>query len=179
VNPNREPSRKGQAGFTLIELIIATAIGLVVATALVQVILTSVTATNIAFGRIEASSQIRAFETRAYDDFTLSSMPAIGGLGCGNSSANPCTTTPIVLNGLQASNSTSPTPSAVQVTYAWDGAAFLDRSAGGSSTELGTNVTDFSWYEDASSHTVVVQMTVSEPAYSETQTFWFYPRVTP
>jgi prepilin-type N-terminal cleavage/methylation domain-containing protein len=177
MNGRRQPRTSGQAGFTLIELIIASAISLIVASALVEVILTSVTASNIAFGRVEASSQIRTFETRAYDDFALSSMPDIGGLGCGNSSTNPCTTSPIVLNGLQASNSTSPTASPVQITYAWDGATFLDRSVGGSSTELGTTVTGFSWYEDSTTNTVVVQMTVTEPSYSETQTFWFYPRV--
>ena len=165
----------GQGGFTLIELIISLAIGLFVATALTSVVLTSVTASNVAFGRIEASGQIRAFEMRAYDDFASSTLPALN--GCGDMPSDACTTTPIVLNTQQASNSASPTISLVQVTYVWDGSAFLDRQAGGGSAHMGTSVSAFSWYEDSNTNQVVVEMTVTVLSYSESQTFRFYPRV--
>lgn len=166
----------GQAGYTLVELIIALAISVFVATALTSVVFSSAKASNIAIGRIEASSQIRSFEMRAYDDFASSSLPALGG-GCGDQASDPCTTTPIVLDLQQASNSASPTISPVQVTYVWDGSANLDRQVAGNATHLGTSVTAFSWYEDSSTNSVVVQVTVTVLSYSETQTFTFYPRV--
>lgn len=166
---------RAQSGFTLVELIIALAISVVVATALVEIVLTTATASNVAFGRVEASSQIRSFELRAESDFARSSLPSLS--GCGSGPGSPCSTAPIVLTGLQASNSTSPTTSLVTVTYAWDGTANLDRSVGGSSTRLGTSVTSFSWYEDSTTNTVVIEMTVTVLSYSESQSFVFYPRV--
>jgi prepilin-type N-terminal cleavage/methylation domain-containing protein len=170
-----KPRKRGQEGFTLVELIIALAISLFVATALTSVVLSSVRASNIAVGRIEASSEIRAFQMRAYDDIAASSMPTLG--ACGSSQSNPCTTAPIVLKGVRASNSISPTISSATVTYTWDGSANLARQSGGSTTTLGTNVTGFSWYEDSTTNTVVIEMTVTVLSYSESQTFSFYPRL--
>lgn len=171
------PPKGGQAGFTLVELIIALALSVVVATALVQIVLTSARASNTAIGRIEASSQIRSFESRAYDDFARSSMPPVG--ACGTDSSNQCHTAPIVLHGYQASNAASPSISSVQVTYVWDGSAFLDRQTGSASTHLGTSVTGFSWYEDSATNTVVIEITITVLSYSESQAFQFYPRLSP
>jgi hypothetical protein len=81
-----------------------------------------------------------------------------------------------VLIGYQVSNST-PVPATFQVTYTWDkDAGFLDRAvARGSTAHAATDVSAFSWYVDANS-TVVVNMTVTVQAYSQSQTFRFYPR---
>jgi prepilin-type N-terminal cleavage/methylation domain-containing protein len=148
---------QGQGGFTLVELLIASAIGVILLTALTSVVLTSWRGTTIASSRVEASSEIRNFEYFAYDDFAQSATP--NGAGC------PCTTQPVVLNG---------------VNYTWDGTNFLDRTvtSTGVVKHAATNVTAFSWYVDTNS-TVVVEITVTVGAYSESQVFRFFPRVNP
>jgi prepilin-type N-terminal cleavage/methylation domain-containing protein len=160
----------GQAGFTLIEVVISVAIGAILMSALTSVILTSVRASATATSRIDASGQIRNFEFFAYDDFAHSAVPTP--TGCIGTVGSPCTTQAIGLNG--------------PVTYAWDGTAFLDRLVGSNVTHMATNVTGFSWYVDSSlAHpTVVINLTVtiqafSDQPYSESQTLRFYPRVNP
>jgi len=171
-------SASGQGGYTLIELMVASAIGLIVMSGLTSVVLTTWRAGTIATSRIEASGQIRAFEFVAYDDFAHSGVSNLG--SCTKQA--PCTTQPIVLTGTQVNNSGQPVP-AYTVTYTWDGSSFLDRfvAASGTTTHAATNVSALSWYLDGSApnQTVVVTLTVSVQAYSETQTFRFYPRVNP
>jgi prepilin-type N-terminal cleavage/methylation domain-containing protein len=169
----------GQGGYTLVELIIALAIGGLLMTAITSVVLTSVRAANIATSRVEASSQIRSFQTFANDDFARSGTPDGGSCG---TQATPCTTQPVVLTGTQVSNSVQPVGSTVQVTYTWDGSSFVDRQVGtGPSIHAATDVSTFSWYVDKSAAhpTVVVSLTVTVGAYSESQTFRFYPMVNP
>jgi type II secretory pathway pseudopilin PulG len=174
---------KSQGGYTLVELIIASALGLFVMTGLTSVVLTTWRAGTTATSRIEASSQIRNFQFAAYDDFALANLPTPS--GCAATAASPCTT-PIVLQGVQASNASSPTTSAYQVTYTWDGVNLLRRQVqvgNGSPIDFdaATGVTAFSWYLDGSgSHqTVVVTISVTVQSYTETQTLRFYPRVNP
>jgi prepilin-type N-terminal cleavage/methylation domain-containing protein len=167
-----------QAGYTLIELIIAAAIGAILMTGLTSVVLTSVRAANVATSRIEASSQTRAFQLDAYDDFALSWPPAPN--GCAGTIANPCSVQPISLQGLRLSNSPSPTPNSYSVTYSWDGVQFVNRQVnGGTPVHAASDVSAFSWYLDGSApfQTVVVSMTVTVQSYSESQTFRFNPRV--
>ena len=105
------------------------------------------------------------------------------------SQSNQCSS-PIVLQGSQASNAAAPSISSYQVSYTWDSVGhLLERQ-----TQVGTNppvqfdaaigVTAFSWYLDGSgSHqTVVVTIsitvqTVQPESYTQTQTLRFYPRV--
>jgi prepilin-type N-terminal cleavage/methylation domain-containing protein len=177
---------RGQGGYTLVELIVASAIGLMVMTGLTSVVLTTWRAGTIATSRIEASGQIRNFEFDAYDDFALSSLPVP--VGCAATVSNPCTTNAIVLQGDQASNSATPVISPYQVTYTWDGVGLVDRQVGTNPPlEVANHVSDFSWYLDG--QTVVVRVTVKiescgapgncAATYTETQTFRFYPRVNP
>lgn len=170
---------RSQAGYTLLEVVIASAIGAILMTALTSVILTSVTANNTATSRIEASGQIRNFEFFAYDDFAHGSMPAP--TGCGTVS-NQCSMQALVLSGPQVDNSL--TPVGTQVSYTWDGSEFLDRQVGAdpsTAIHAATNVTGFSWYVDGEApyQTVVVILTVKVQSYSESQTLRFYPRVNP
>lgn len=170
---------RSQSGYTLVELIIASALGLFVMTALTSVVLTTWRAGTTAISRIEASSQIRNFQFEADDDFALSNLPIPN--GCPGTAASPCTT-PITLQGVQASNATNPTTSPYQVTYTWDGSNLLMRQVNGNPpVEAANGVTAFSWYLDGSgSHqTVVVIISVTVQTYSETQTLRFYPRVNP
>ena len=162
-----------QGGYTLVELIVASAIGLLVMTGLTSVVLTTWQAGTVATSRIEASSQIRNFQFEAYDDFALSGVPAIS--SCTSGDLPPCT---IALSGLKASNSTPPVPVPYQVKYTWDGAN-LDRQIGSSSNHAATNVTAFSAYMSGTApyQTVVVTLTVTVQSYAETQTLRFYPRV--
>jgi prepilin-type N-terminal cleavage/methylation domain-containing protein len=173
---NRAKYWRDQSGYTLIEVVITSALTLVVMSALTSVVLTSVRAANTATGRVEASSQIRNFEYRAYDDFAHSGVPAAS---C--SVSVPCSTAPLVLSGPQW-HSSPPSASNYQVTYTWDGASFLDRQvAGDASIHLLANAKAFSWYLDDTppKQTVVVNLTVVVLGYSESQTFRFYPRLNP
>jgi len=170
---------RGQAGYTLVEVIVASAIGAILMAGLTSVILTSARANNIASSRIEASSQIRSFQFFAYDDFARSGIPEPSGCG---TKGDPCTTQPIVLTGQQVANVATPAPSPYQVTYAWDGTSFLERTANNVPTiHAAVGVTGFSWYVDGTAphQTVVVSMTVTVRSYDESQTLRFYPRVNP
>lgn len=153
----RRRSKNRQGGYTLIEVIIAVALGALLMSALASVLLTSYRATETASSRVEASGQIRNFEYFAYDDFARSSLSALTG----------CTI---------AAQCTSPINLAT-ATYTWDGSNFLDRSTGPATIHAATNVTTFLWYVD--SNTVVVNLTVTVRSYSESQTFRFYPRLNP
>ena len=167
-----------QGGFTLVELLIASAIGVVVMTGLTSVVLTTWRANTIATSRVDASSQIRNFEFSAYDDFAHSSVSGFG--SCTNQA--PCSTQPIVLTGTQLNSSGQAIPG-YQITYAWDGSSFLDRNVApsGATAHAATDVSAFSWYLDttATHSTVVVTISVTVQAYTETQILRFYPRVNP
>jgi prepilin-type N-terminal cleavage/methylation domain-containing protein len=166
-----------QNGYTLIEVVVASAVGAIVMAGLTSVLLTSWRASTTASSRIEASSQIRSFEFFAYDDFARSRVPTPS--GCGGA-VNPCTTQPIVLSGLQVTNPATRTVTSYRATYTWNGSEFIDRSVGGNSLHAATNVTDFSWYVDGSTQrpTVVVNMTVTVGSYQESQTLRFLPEIT-
>ena len=171
----REIFTDGQGGFTLVEVIISLAIGSLLMVALTSVVLTSWRASGIATSRVEASGQIRNFEFFAYDDFARSALPSAGSCV----PATPCSSQPLVLTGLQVSNQ-NPVPSSLQVTYRWDGSDFLDRTvtSTGATVHAATNVTGYSWYVDTN-NTVVVNLTVTVLAFSESQTFRFFPRMNP
>jgi prepilin-type N-terminal cleavage/methylation domain-containing protein len=167
---------RSQGGYTLIELLVASAIGVIVMSGLTSVVLTTVRAGGTATSRIEASSQIRSFQLDAYDDFALSGVPTL--TSCAPSNPPPCT---IVLSGQLASNALVPVASNYQVTYTWDGVN-VDRQAGTSpSRHAATGVTAFSAAIVGTypNQTVDVTMTVTVQAYSETQSLRFYPRVNP
>jgi prepilin-type N-terminal cleavage/methylation domain-containing protein len=167
---------RSQGGYTLIELIVASAISLFVLTGLTSVVLTSWRAGAIATSRVEASAQIRNFQFRAYDDFALSGAPVIS--SCGANDPPPCS---ITLSGLKASNSEPPVLTRFTVIYFWDGTN-VDRIVGSDVRHAATNVTAFS--ASVSGETVGVSMTVTMPVfaempYAETQKLRFYPRVNP
>jgi prepilin-type N-terminal cleavage/methylation domain-containing protein len=182
-----------QAGFTLIEVIIASAIGAMLLAGLSNVVLSGIKAWSTANNRVAASTEVRSFQFVAYDDFARSTVPTLPP-GCGTQ-ASPCTTQPLVLVGTLASNSVPPVMSAnYQVTYTWDGTDFVDRDLGGNPRHAATDVSAFSWYVDTTgpNPTVVVSLTVTVPRasisgtqaaaflgdpYSETQVFLFYPRL--
>lgn len=171
---------KSQGGFTLVELLVASLIGVIVMTGLTSVVFTSWQATRTASSRIETSAQIRNFEFYAYDDFALSNLP--DPTGCAGTVARPCTTQPIVLQGVQATNSITPAISPFDVAYTWDGASLLERRVGTNPpVEAATSVSAFSWYLDGSAphQTVVVNISITVQAYTETQTLRFFPRVNP
>ena len=171
---------RGQGGYTLVELLVASAIAVVVLWGLTSVVFSSWRASNEATSRVAASSQVRSFEFFAYDDFALSIVPVPS--GCAATAASPCTTQPIVLQGFQASNVPSPSLSAYQVTYTWDGSNFLDRQVGAySPNHAATGVSAFAWYIAGSAphQTVVVTISITVQSYTQTQTLSFYPRVNP
>ena len=178
MSATRGPYVKSQGGYTLVELIVASAIGLMVMTGLTSVVLTTWRASTIATSRIEASGQIRNFEFFAYDDFAHSDVSSLG--AC--TKQVPCTTQPIVLTGTQVNNSGQPVPG-YMVSYTWDGSNFFDRqiAGAGAAVHAATGVSSLSWYLDGSTpnQTVVVTISITVQAYTETQTMRFYPRVNP
>ena len=182
MTPEQAARRRRQAGFTLIEVVIASALGLILMGALTSVVLTSVLAANTANSRVEASAQVRDFEFTAYDDFALSRPPAAAGCG---TLANPCTTQDMVLQGSRMPNQVGVAAAPYSVTYTWDSSKHIvSRAAGGASRTAASSVTAYSWYVDPSGDhpSVVVSMTVTvgyyNTSYAESQTLRFYPRVT-
>jgi prepilin-type N-terminal cleavage/methylation domain-containing protein len=167
---------KSQSGFTLVELIVASAIGLIVMTGLTSVVLTSWRAWVTGTSRVEASSAIRNFQFEGNDDFALSSLPVPP--GCGTSVSNQCSTQTISLQGLQFDKSGA--VSAYHVTYTWDGTSLLMRQIGVKPPrEAATNVSAFTWYVDGSTQAVVVTISVTVQSYTQTQTLRFYTHVNP
>lgn len=182
MTPQLAARRRRQAGFTLVELVIATALGLLVMGALTSVVLTTSVAGNSAIGRIEASAQVRSYQFIAYDDFALARAPSP--TGCGTA-GTPCTTETMVLLGSRVPNELSGVAAPYTVRYAWDSTLrTVTRDAGGSRRVAASNVSNYSWYVDHSgaNPTVVVSMTVTiasyNATYSESQTLRFYPRIT-
>jgi prepilin-type N-terminal cleavage/methylation domain-containing protein len=173
VNEARSRRRRAQAGFTLVELIVATTIGLVIMTALGSVLFTTYQANTIATSRVQASSIIGIFQATAHDDFALSSLPPVPG-GCG-SSAQPCTEQAIQLAGCRAP------AQRYNVTYAWTGSTkVIARTVNGVAVNpAATGISGFTWYIDgaAPNQTVVVTLTATVGTYNQTQTLRFYPRV--
>jgi prepilin-type N-terminal cleavage/methylation domain-containing protein len=174
--------RTRQAGFTLIELMIATALGVLVLSALTSLVVTMMMADNTATGRVEASSQVRNFQFAAYDDFVLARPPAPPDCG---TAATPCTTQDLVLMGSQAPDPPNAAPASYTVRYVWDpNLEEVTRYAGTAIRVVASNVTAYSWYVDRSGlyPTVVVSITVTIPSYnvtySDSQTLRFYPRIT-
>jgi prepilin-type N-terminal cleavage/methylation domain-containing protein len=173
---------RSQAGYTLIELIIASAIGLLVMGALTSVVLTMTIGDNVATGRIEASAQIRNFQLTAYDDFALSRPPSP--VGCGTPSS-PCTTQDMILMGSRVPNDPIGLPAPFTARYTWDSSQqAVTRYVDTRSRVAASSVTAYSWYiDDSGGHPVVViNMTVTvtfyNTSYSESQSLLFYPRVT-
>lgn len=171
---------RGQAGYTLVELIIATAIGAIVMFALSSVVLTTALGTNIATSRVEASAQIRNFQLTAYDDMTFSRVPAPAGCGAPD---NPCTTEGIVLTGTRMQNE-SPIGVPYTVTYTWDRVQDnVVRQVAGSTRTVASNVTAYAWYIDRTGAvpSIVITMTVTvatyNATYSESQALRFSPRL--
>ena len=175
--------RRRQAGYTLVELIIAMAIGAMVLGALTSIVLTTALSTNVATSRVDASNQVRSFQLTAYDDMALSSVPTPSGCG---TQLNPCTSEPMVLQGHRVPNLATPAPPAsYTVTYTWDAAQkTVTRQAAGANRTVAENVTDYRWYVDGSGATqeVVVNLTVTissyNATYSEMGSFRFWPRAT-
>ncbi len=182
LRPELAARRRRQAGFTLIEVVIATALGVLVMGALTSVVLTTVLAANVATARIETSAQVRNFQFTAYDDFALARPPSPSGCGA---PSDPCTTQDLVLQGYRMSNDIGGVATSYTVRYAWDPSTQdVTRYAGTSSRVAAGNVTAYSWYIDATgaNPSVVVSMTVTVAAYnttySQSQTLRFYPRIT-
>lgn len=172
-------SARRQGGFTLIELVIATALMALVMGVLASIILTSVRSTDVASSRVEASAQVRSFQSFAYDDFTAGQIQNADVCTAGS----PCTSA-IVVVGTRVSNAAQPEAIPYQITYTWDGRSLVDRQigSGGPTKHAASNVTAFSWYVESpngSFATLVVSITVKVSAYSESQTFRFYPRLNP
>jgi prepilin-type N-terminal cleavage/methylation domain-containing protein len=170
---------KSQGGFTLVELLVASAIGLIVMTGLTSLVLSTWRAGTIATTRVVASGQIRNFQLDADDDFALSGLPTL--TNCMAGSPPPCT---IALSGFQASKAAVPVITPYQVSYVWDGVNVDRNVVGGSSKHAATDVAAFSAYLSGQpgNQTVVVTLTITMPGvppYSETQTLQFYPRVNP
>jgi type II secretory pathway pseudopilin PulG len=175
--------RRSQAGYTLIELIIANAIGLMVMGAMTSVVLTMVLGGNVATSRVQASAQIRNFQLTAYDDFALSRPPVTN--SCGTGVNNPCTTQDMVLTGDRMPNQIGGVAAPFTARYTWDPTkSLVRRFVGVASRVVASDVKSYSWYVDSSAEhpVVVVSMSVTigfyNTAYTESQSLLFYPRVT-
>lgn len=182
MTPQMAARRRRQAGYTLIELIIASAIGLMVMGALTSIFVTMALGANTATSRVEASSQIRNFQLTAYDDFALSRPPTPAGCG---TPVSPCTTQDMVLTGDRMPNEIGAVAAPFTARYTWDpNQQSVTRFVGSSSRVAASSVTDYSWYVDQSGQHPVIVVNISvtvgfyNTSYTESQTLLFYPRVT-
>ena len=181
MNESTARRARQQGGFTLIELIIASAIGLLVMSALTSVVFTTYQADQQATNRVNAAGQIRSFQQTAYGDFAVSSVP-VPPAGCGAGAAQPCTQgQPITLQGCSWNPGNS-TWQGHTVMYAWDSAAHVvNRTVSPTPAHVSaTGVAAFSWYLDSTANqmaTVVVTITATAGTYNQSQTMRFYPRV--
>ena len=181
--PSQTAARhRRQAGFTLIEVVIASALGLMVMGALTSVVLTTVLSDNIASARVQASAQVRNLQFTSYDDFVHARAPVPSGCG---TSGNPCTTQDLVLQGNRMPNDVGAVAAPDTVRYAWNPSLqVVTRYTGISSRVVASNVTAYSWYVDGSgaNPSLVISVTVTIPSsnatYSQSQTLRFYPRIT-
>lgn len=177
----RMRGRQSQAGYTLVEVLVATAIGAIVIGAVTSIVVTTAMATNVTTSHVDATTQIRDFQLNAYDDFTRSAMPVASGCV---SFVTRCST-PMTLIGSRMPNQVGGAAAPYTVTYTWDPIQQLvvRQVSGGASRTVASGVTSYSWYVDSSAAhpTVVVNLTVTvntyNASYSETQAFRFYPRV--
>jgi prepilin-type N-terminal cleavage/methylation domain-containing protein len=179
--------KNAQAGFTLIELIIATAIGLVVMTGLTSVMFTAYRADRQATSRVEAAGQIRTFQQSAFRDFALSSVPPAPP-SCG-SATTPCTQEPIQLSGCSITTNDGGATHVWQshkATYTWNNSTqVVTRDVGSGVTfPAASHVSAFSWYVDGTSpnQSVVVTIAVTvnwaqSSPYTQSQVLRFYPNV--
>lgn len=162
----------GQSGYTLVELIVAVALGALLMGAMVSVFLTTTRATDNAIGRVEASGQIRNFEYFAYEDFAGSNAADFDS-SC--TASVPCQSQ-VALTEIKFDNPAQ----TYTVTYGWDQSRnVLDRTVGTAPPlYAATNVTGYQWYLDPNG-TVVVTLTITVKSYTDSQTFRFYPRRDP
>jgi len=179
--------KNAQAGFTLIELIIATAIGLVVLTGLFSVMFTAYRADRQATTRVEVAGQIRTFEQSAFRDFELSALPPAPPT-CGTK-ATPCTQAPIQLSGCSITSTDGGATHVWQshkVTYTWNSTTqVVTRDVGaGVTLPAASDVSAFSWYVDGTTpnQTVVVTIGVTlnwaqSSPYTQSQVLRFHPQV--
>jgi prepilin-type N-terminal cleavage/methylation domain-containing protein len=180
-------SKNAQAGFTLIELIIATAIGLVIMTGLTSVMFTAYRADRQATSRVEVAGQIRTFEQSAFRDFALSSVPPAPAT-CGTA-ATPCTQDPIQLSGCSITSNDGGVTHVWQshsVTYTWNSTTQVVTRDVGSGVTLpaASDVSAFSWYVDGTppNQSVVVTIAVTldwaqGSPYTQSQVLRFYPHL--
>ena len=185
-SPIRSPKNR-QAGFTLIELIIATAIGLVVMAGLTSIMFTAYRADRQATSRVEAAGQIRTFEQSASRDFALSSMPPAPPT-CGTQ-ATPCSQDPIQLSGCSITSNDGGATHVWQshkVTYTWSNTTqVVTRDVGSGVTfPAASDVTAFTWFLDGTSpnQSVVVTIAVTvnwaqNSPYTQSQVLRFFPQV--
>jgi prepilin-type N-terminal cleavage/methylation domain-containing protein len=157
-----------QNGYTLIEVVLAAAIGLTVMTAMTSVVLTTWRANTVATERVEASNEILSFEQLAHRDFASSAVPA------------NCDSTGVTLNGIRASGATTTVGIPTTIAYSWDGSGVLRRQVDtGTPRQVAGDMTRFNCTTEGVSpyKTVVVSLTVTVGSYSQSQVFRFYPEL--
>lgn len=179
MSATRAARLRSQSGFTMIELLVATVIASVILVALTSVVFTTYQADQTATSRVEASGELRNFQQVAYDDFAGSTIPTAPG-GCGTS-GQPCTQAAIQLSGCAMNG--AGTLQQRTVSYTWTAASdTIERQVNSSTVETtASGVTAFNWYLDgtAPNQSVIVSLTVTVKAVSQSETMQFYPRVAP
>jgi prepilin-type N-terminal cleavage/methylation domain-containing protein len=157
-----------QAGYTLVEILLAMGISTLLMAGLGLVIYTLFKANNTSDSRLQASSQIRTFQLAFHDDVAHNA----GTIVC----ANPCTT--LTLSGSRY-NQGATGPCSLTVTYAYPSPSplLISRSVGGKTTQVARNVKAFAATVGAD-NSVTVTLTVQDPtgSFTETQVLYFDPR---
>lgn len=177
-------SRRSQAGFTLVEMMIASAMGAIVMGALSSVVWLATSSNASVDPRLQASGQVRNLQTALNADLTSARPAPLADSGCTQSV--PCTTFPIQVRGPIVPARTGlaqPDPVAHYVTYCYIPAgSVVERFAGtltacpgaaGSGQAVARRLSSFSWYYTGTS--VVVSVSATVGSYSTGQVLLFNP----
>jgi prepilin-type N-terminal cleavage/methylation domain-containing protein len=169
--------RRGEAGFTLVEVLIASTISVLVMSGATMLLYTFYISNFIANSRLQTSGQIRNFQLAFNDDAVLASSSICPATPCDN-------LTTLKLEGCRFSRGDpSPSnPSRFTAVYKWwppttSSPGTVSRTVGGSTIQVARNVPGFT-ADVAGDNSVTVTLTVQDSSkrYSQTQTLYFHPR---
>jgi prepilin-type N-terminal cleavage/methylation domain-containing protein len=162
---------RSQAGYTLVEMILALGIGTMLIAGTALLLWTMFTANHTSDVRLQASAQIRNFQLAFHDDVVLNNRPVSITGNC--TPPGPCT---ISLSGSRFNQGASG-PGAFSVTYSYSSGTVTRQVSGAGATEVAKNVARFCPGVSAG-NVVTVNLTAQDSlgAYSETQTLKFDPR---
>ncbi|MFN2463428.1 MAG: type II secretion system protein J [Candidatus Dormibacteria bacterium] len=165
----KHPPALSQGGFTLVEMIIATAVSSILLAGISVLVFTNFSASTIAAQRLQASGQLQNFQVAFYRDAALDNTatnrsPIIA--------AAPCD---VVLAGRRR-DAGGTTNTSYSVEYKLSGSD-IRRTVAATTSTVARNVKLFTCaLQSDGTFQVVISAQDTTGSYTQSQTFRFYPR---